>query len=135
MLHAMFELYECRCENGCKQKQEAWRLLGDKGHHDPWLKAALMIEVESREALGWQRMDLHQYVSMAFEMSEGRKLPNKEALKSLYLHKSKLRKPLKRRYKKIAAMPSINHPDSPDNESMKWLKSNRCILQDRIIET
>lgn len=39
MLHAYFELYACRCDDGCKTAGRAWR-----GHPEHWFLAARAIE-------------------------------------------------------------------------------------------
>lgn len=130
MLHAMFLLYECRCESGCKKEHKAQQALGDRGHHESWQRAAMMIEDASYVVLGWRHLDLGRDRALASEVSKGRMFPSDKVLSSLRLDKAKFQK-VYEGYKKMA---QASGPDEHEDKSFKWLKSNTCILQHGIRE-
>ncbi|TVY27190.1 putative sucrose utilization protein [Lachnellula hyalina] len=126
MLHAMFRLYQCRCDSGCKRNHEAQRALGSRGHHESWHRAAMCIEKSSYLVLGWRGMDLNRHGAMAAEIYNGRLFPSDEVLSSLQLDKTKVQRQYEQQGKKAAQASSA---DKSDDKSVKWLKSNRSILK------
>lgn len=140
LLHAIFMLYECRCENGCKQKIDAAKKLGDCGHHESWLMAARTIESACEDFLGWPTLCLGRHQSLAAEIFEGRAYPTDEWLQRRYLRKVRVEKHLED-LKKKAASPKKDNPYmivlellKPSNHPVEWLKRNSCIRRDGTID-
>jgi hypothetical protein len=76
MLHAIFAIFECHCDYGCKVK-------GREYHGIPWQAAAQAIEKST--VLGWY-FDLGRIVSLVYDMYISRiSLPKAAMLRSLDL--------------------------------------------------
>ncbi|TVY68975.1 hypothetical protein LSUE1_G006084, partial [Lachnellula suecica] len=107
MIHAIFDIYECRCGNGCKRKTETMKAQGDLGHHDSF--------------------DLLRTEAMASEVVEGRARPSDEELQHLRLHPPELQDVLD--YHK-------EHPneDPRQKDSIIWIKGDTYISRASAIE-
>ncbi|CZR58069.1 uncharacterized protein PAC_07959 [Phialocephala subalpina] len=75
MLHAMFDIYTCRCEKGCRQKLEGE---GGGGHHVAWLAVAKAIE--RKDADGHRQfpclgLDFARLTSLVGDLQLGYNLP------------------------------------------------------------
>jgi hypothetical protein len=90
MLHAMFFIYTCRCEHGCKQRHH--HEAGGyhhyiESHHMEWQAAALAIEDadERLRCLLGLSVDLARDRSLAYDMQLGYSLPNDVVLEVFVL--------------------------------------------------
>ncbi|KUJ15434.1 uncharacterized protein LY89DRAFT_670906 [Mollisia scopiformis] len=94
MLHAMFDIFECRCYRGCldRTNREA-----SGGHHIAWQAAAKALE--RGVWLGANPFDLYfdlrREVCLAADMMLGNKLPNEATLRILRLDIELILKSLK----------------------------------------
>lgn len=126
MLHAVFDLYTCQCEKGCRQKLEEAEKAGDRGDHDPWQKAAECIENQSREIYGANWLNLRRHEAMASEVFHGRELPGEDILYPvLGLRKAKILEAVKSMIEAAAQAGSI--------KPIARQKGNVCIVQNNII--
>lgn len=84
MLHAMFDIYTCRCEHGCRQKQE---VEGGGGHHTEWLAVAKAIERKdgSHSQFPCLGLDFGRLTSLIADLQLGYNLPTPSILKILDL--------------------------------------------------
>lgn len=75
MTHALFEIYPCVCESGCKQRTE---YEAGGGHHVPWQKMALAIEkIERSDAMLFRsKLDLGRELNFAVILGMGYLLPS-----------------------------------------------------------
>jgi hypothetical protein len=123
MLHAIFFIYSCQCEHGCRQREE---YEAGSSHHMEWQAAAFAIE----EADGFLRCllglsnDMGREVSMAGDVQRGYQLPNDAALRSVGLDIVKIRNELQwMRVRKVRKLADI--------KNAKSFKGNCCILNYR----
>jgi hypothetical protein len=130
MLHAIFFIYTCRCQHGCKQRHdhEAGGYHHEiESHHMEWQAAALAIEEsdEIRRCLLGLSIDLGRGLSMANDMQLGFSLPNDVVLRSLRLDIVDIRKTLEWIRKEV-----VPHKEWL-RRNFQPLKANRCILSYR----
>ena len=94
MIHALFDIYSCQCENGCKQK--TLRQATPGGHHMPRQFAAKAIEsVNSGRPAGTSfllglRLDLRREGGLVGDLLLGYPMPDDETLKKLKFDKEEL---------------------------------------------
>jgi hypothetical protein len=127
MLHAIFFIYTCRCEHGCKQSHEheagGYRRYIES-HHMEWQAAALAIEEadEIRRCLLGLSINLSRGTSIAYDMQLGYPLPNDATLRRLRLDIVGIRNTLEWIRKE-----TVKHKERL-RRAFEPLKANRCIL-------
>ncbi|KAF8863873.1 hypothetical protein BDZ45DRAFT_761258 [Acephala macrosclerotiorum] len=101
MLHAMFELYTCRCNRGCRQRLDD----PSRGrHHMPWQIATFAID--EANILGRNLFGLESYSGrhrgLAADVQCGSTLPGDDVLRSIDLMITSIRNKLKESRQKDA---------------------------------
>lgn len=94
MLRAIFDVYRCQCDQGCRQRMEREN---NGGHHPSWQAAGYVLEVSNRRrsnmfGLGFDPM---REQSSAADMILGYTLPSEAILRPLCLDTELLFKRLK----------------------------------------
>jgi hypothetical protein len=134
MVHAIFFIFKCGCNYGCRQKTlGGYRdVQWPRYHNIPWQTVAYAIEKADR--VQWHllglNLELRREVSLTNDVFKGGlNLPNDAVLRSLGLDICSLRKILLH-YRQQAANDAESNDWQPRLDSP--LKANRCIRNDWI---
>jgi hypothetical protein len=124
MLHAIFDIYTCRCDNGCKQRHARE---GGGGHWVEWQVAARNIEVADGKywnLLGFGH-DLRRTQSLVSDIQLGLNIPGPVELMKAGLDIKVIREELAEKRKAMVQAEIERRP------KLKQLKANVCLLHYR----
>jgi hypothetical protein len=124
MVHAVFEIYTCRCQNGCKQRDARE---GGGRHCVEWQAAAKSIEMADRKRWHLLRfgLDLRREQSFVTDVQMGLNIPAPAQLQSASLDIVEIRKGL------VSARRQTVLEENEKRSTLKQLKANVCLLHYR----
>jgi hypothetical protein len=124
MLHAIFGIYTCECENGCKQRHIRE---GGGGHWVEWQAAAKAIEFADQEDWCFLHFgfSLYRTLSLVSDIQLGLNIPVPAELLRVKLNIVEIRKML------IEFRQQRVREEKERRPKLKQLKSNVCLLHYR----
>jgi hypothetical protein len=124
MVHAIFDIYTCRCDKGCKQQHAR---VGGGGHWVEWQTAARKIEFADGKDWNLLRfgIDLRRTQSFVSDVGYGLNIPPPVELKKGFLDIVNIRKRLEENRKGKVETENRWRPQA------KQLKANVCLLHYR----
>jgi hypothetical protein len=133
MLHAVFVVYACGCNNGCRQKADvAWGIHG--GHDDSFLSAAYAIEKVEKVngyagyfGLLGLNLDFYRSNAVVHKVQEGVNLPPDSELRRLGLDIKELLEILADNRECVAEEYRVKQ------HARQLMKSNRCLTRNWIV--
>jgi hypothetical protein len=124
MVHAIFDIYTCRCQNGCKQRHARE---GGGGHWVEWQAAAKSIEMADRKNSHLLRfgLDLRREQSFVTDVQMGLNIPAPAQLWNAGLNIVEVRRDL------VWARVQKVREEKEKRPTLKQLKANVCLLHYR----